>query len=92
MIKKIAVIGAGTMGHSIAESFAIYGYDVSLYDTNEKRIEGVVNEIKENLNLLALERFIEQSTVLKALNNIHYFSDLKEAVFDQDYVIEAAPE
>jgi len=92
MIKKIAVIGAGTMGHSIALNFSIYGYDVNLYDTNSTRIANVEEEIKDELEFLAEEEFIEPSEIMKALSNIHYFTDLQEAVMDRDYVIEAAPE
>ena len=38
MIRKIGVIGAGTMGHGIAESFAMFGYNVNLYDTNAAQL------------------------------------------------------
>jgi len=80
------------MGHSIALNFSIYGYDVNLYDTNSTRIANVEEEIKEELEFLAEEEFIEPSEIMKALSNICYFTDLQEAVMDRDYVIEAAPE
>jgi 3-hydroxybutyryl-CoA dehydrogenase len=41
MIRKIAVLGAGTMGHGIAETFALHGYPVNLYETNEQIRNGV---------------------------------------------------
>ena len=43
MIKKIAVLGAGTMGHGIAEAFAIGGYPVNLYETSES----ILNSFKD---------------------------------------------
>ena len=52
MIKKIGVIGAGTMGHGIAESFAMFGYNVNLYDTNAIQLEKALNEIKAEQQLL----------------------------------------
>jgi len=55
MIKKIAVLGAGTMGHGIAEAFAMCGYDVHLYETDAKRLATVKGEIKQELDLLAEE-------------------------------------
>jgi 3-hydroxybutyryl-CoA dehydrogenase len=36
MINKTAVLGAGTMGHGIAETFALYGYPVNLYEVSDK--------------------------------------------------------
>ena len=53
MIKKIGVIGAGTMGHSIAESFAMFGYNVNLYDTNAMQLEKALQEIRGEQQLLA---------------------------------------
>ncbi|MEZ0116725.1 UNVERIFIED_ORG: 3-hydroxybutyryl-CoA dehydrogenase [Heyndrickxia coagulans] len=92
MIQKIAVIGAGTMGHSIAENFAMHGYDVKLYDLDENRIASVMDEMKEDLCFLAEEKLIDSSTVVKALQNIRTTTDLAAAVSDRDYLIEAAPE
>lgn len=92
MIKKIAVLGAGTMGHGIAEAFAMYGYGVNLYETDTKRKNGVKEEIKEELEVLAEEEFIKEEDIEATLSRIKLYSDLKEAVYDRDYVIEATPE
>ncbi len=92
MIKKIAVIGAGTMGHGIAEAFAMYGYDVHLYDTDEKKLKAALKEIEEELHILAQESFIDPHSVGLTLDRISIFIDLKEAVKDRDYVIEAIAE
>ncbi|WP_043931117.1 3-hydroxyacyl-CoA dehydrogenase family protein [Bacillus sp. EB01] len=92
MIKKIAILGAGTMGHSIAENFALYGFDVNLYDPDENRITSVGKDIRADISLLAEEGFIDVESIEKALSNIHYFSDLKEAVYDRDFITESIPE
>jgi 3-hydroxybutyryl-CoA dehydrogenase len=92
MIKKIAVLGAGTMGHGIAESFAMYGYSVNLYEVDAKRLLAAKSEIKAELELLAEEDFIKAAAVETILANITCCDDLKQAVGDRDYVIEAAPE
>lgn len=92
MIKKIAVLGAGTMGHGIAESFAMYGYSVNLYEIDAKRLAAAKDEIKAELELLVEEDFIKADSVEATLANINCCSDLKQAVEDRDYVIEAAPE
>jgi 3-hydroxybutyryl-CoA dehydrogenase len=92
MIKKIGVVGAGTMGHGIAESFAMYGYEVSLYDTDANRLISAKKEIKEELELLAEGKFIESRTVQQIFGNITFSSDLRETVKERDYVIEVVPE
>lgn len=92
MIKKIAVLGAGTMGQSIAENFAIYGYDVNLYDVDEDRLRNVKGAIKSDLEFLAEEGYLEQSVITEAMNNIHYYSDIKKAVTDRDFITESIPE
>ena len=63
MIRKIAVLGAGTMGHGIAESFAMYGYSVNLYEVDAKRLAAAKNEIRAELELLVEEDFIKESMI-----------------------------
>lgn len=92
MIKKIGVIGAGTMGHSIAESFAMFGYNVNLYDTNAAQLEKALQEIGSEQQLLVEEQFITAENATSTLKNINVYTDLIAAVKDRDYVIEAAPE
>ena len=92
MIKKIGVIGAGTMGHSIAESFAMFGYNVNLYDTNAVQLEKALQEIRSEQQLLVDEQFITAENAAATLQNISVHTDMKSAVKDRDYVIEAAPE
>ncbi len=92
MIKKIGVIGAGTMGHGIAESFAMFGYNVNLYDTNAAQLEKALNEIRAEQQLLVDEAFISAEKAAATLENIAIHTDLQTAVKDRDYVIEAAPE
>lgn len=92
MIKNIAVIGAGTMGHGIAESFALFNYNVNLYEVNDKIRENAKKVIKEELEFLVENEFIDSDKVNGILDNINIYSDLESAVKDVDYVIEATPE
>jgi 3-hydroxybutyryl-CoA dehydrogenase len=92
MIKNITVIGAGTMGHGIAECFAIHGYNVSIFEINDKMRETVLDIIKEELNILAEEAIIEKEDIDSILNKIGIYGDLEEAAKDADYVVEAAVE
>lgn len=91
-ISKIGVIGAGTMGHGIAEAFAIHGYDVRLYDVNDEALARARDQIADELQLLVDEDFIPPETATRALELISCSTDLATAVADRDYVIEAAPE
>ncbi|MDF2616173.1 MAG: 3-hydroxyacyl-CoA dehydrogenase [Sedimentibacter sp.] len=92
MIKKIAVLGAGTMGHGIAETFAMFGYPVNLFETSEKMRKSVKNIIRAELEFAAENGLVEKSEVNGILDNINLYDDLKSAVEDVDYVIEATPE
>jgi 3-hydroxybutyryl-CoA dehydrogenase len=92
MIKKISVIGAGTMGHSIASAFALYGYSVSLFDTYEEQLKRVKGMMEKELQELVEGQLIDEIQVEKALENITLFNDLESATKDSDYVIEAIPE
>lgn len=92
MIKTIAVLGAGTMGHAIAETFAMNGYPVNLYETYEPMRNSVKGVIEEELKFLVENDFIPEKNIQESLDRITMFSDLKEAVCDVDYVIEATPE
>ena len=49
-MKKIAVIGAGTMGNGIAHVFAQKGFNVHLIDSNSKALEKAIQTIEKNLN------------------------------------------
>lgn len=92
MIRKIGVVGAGTMGHAIAASFALYGYDVNMFDTGEQVLAKAKEQIRQELELLAEEGFIAADEIQATLDRVTPCTDLKAAVADRDYVIEAAPE
>lgn len=92
MIKKISVIGAGTMGHSIASAFALYGYSVNLFDTYEEQLKKVKSVMKTELLELVEGGLFKEDEIEKALDNVTLFNDLEAATKDSDYVIEAIPE
>lgn len=92
MIRTIAVIGAGTMGHSMAGCFALHGFPVNLYDVDAQALDRAKEQIREELQVMAEEDFIAASAIPETLARIVTFTDLAQAVSDRDYVIEAAPE
>lgn len=92
MIKNIAVIGAGTMGHGMAQVFARNGYFVSLYDESESHLNSAIDAIREELNFMIDEKFITQQELNEALERINPSINLEIAAKNADYVIEAIPE
>ncbi len=92
MIKIIAVLGAGTMGHGIAEVFAMNNFQVNLYEISNERRNSVKEVIKKELEFLEENKYIDKDKIKNTLNNIFLYSDLKAAVKNADFVIEVTPE
>ena len=92
-VKKVAVLGAGLMGHGIAQVAAqVAKYDVSLRDVKQEFLENGMNMIKKSLQSFLKRGKISEKEVEETLKRIHPTLDLKEAVTDADLVIEAVPE
>ena len=91
-MKKIAVIGAGTMGNGIAHVFAMNGFEVNLCDISENALNNAVKTIEKNLWRMVSKEKISESTKSDTLHNINTLTDLAEAVKDADLVVEAATE
>ncbi len=88
---RIAVVGAGTMGHGIATAFASEGFDVGLHDQDETQLETGQNRVCESLKLLEEYGRLETSPDA-AHNGIAYSTDLETVVADADLVVEAVTE
>lgn len=91
-INSISVLGAGNMGHGIAEVAALAGYDVTLRDINEEFVQSGYDDIEWSLNKLAEKEQISQDDADAALDRVTPLVDIEEAVRDADVVIEAVPE
>jgi 3-hydroxyacyl-CoA dehydrogenase len=90
--RRIAVIGAGLMGHGIALEFAAYGYDVALHDRDSDQLERAADNIAQGLALLRDQRRISEQMAASAPQRIVSGTDLDRAVADADIVVEAASE
>ena len=92
-IKKIAVLGAGLMGHGIAQVAAQFGrYDVTLRDVEQKFIDNGLHMIRESLQRFLKKGQISEAEMNEILTRIHPTLDLKAAVSNADLIIEAVPE
>ena len=92
-IKTVAVIGAGDMGHGIAEVALIAGYKVYLQDINQELVDRGVRRINESLTKL-IEKEKVPAEHHRRINSelLKPCVDLKEALREADLVIEAIPE
>jgi len=92
VMKKIAVIGAGTMGNGIAHVFAMKGYSVTLIDISEAALEKGMSTIAKNLDRMVRKERITEGDKLSTLSQIATFSDMQKGVKGADLVVEAATE
>jgi 3-hydroxybutyryl-CoA dehydrogenase len=81
---RIAVIGAGLMGHGIAQVFAVAGHDVTITDSFAQNLDTATSRIAANLRDLGEDE--------SAVSRVRPHADLAEAVRDADYVVEAVSE
>ena len=87
-IKKIAVIGAGTMGHGIAQSFAQAGYQVSLMSRTQKTLDRAVSLIESSLSAMAEEGVVTHGSIPVIMRKIHLTTSIEEATQDADIAFE----
>jgi 3-hydroxybutyryl-CoA dehydrogenase len=91
-IKNISVIGAGMMGHGIAQIFATRGYNVTLLDISFDLLARAIENIRSNLTLMAQNGIGHQQEVEPSLKRIKTTLDLEEAASQAQFVVEAISE
>lgn len=90
--KKIAVIGAGTMGHGIAQLFAVRGLEVALSDNNAEVLDKALPRIQANLRTCVEHGVIGDEEAQRAPTRIKLYRDASEAVAEADFIVEAVVE
>jgi len=91
-VKRVAVIGAGVMGHSIAQVFAQAGILVSLVDVKNALLTHALQLVKSNLQTLADCGRVSPQAIPAILARIRPTTDLADAVKEVDFVLEAVVE
>ena len=89
-VKRIFVVGAGTMGSGIAQTAAVSGYQVSMSDVSQEILERGLQGIQKSVEILAAKEKISQAQMQAALD-ISTALDLEPAR-EADLVVEAATE
>ena len=90
-VKKVAVVGGGTMGNGIAQTFASSGFDVELVDLEPQFVERALQTIARNLDRVAKKQSWPEGQGAAILGRIHGGTAL-DAVKDCGVVVEAVSE
>jgi 3-hydroxybutyryl-CoA dehydrogenase len=91
-VERVAVLGAGTMGHGIAQVAATAGCRVTLYDIDESIVAKGRSHVAANLARGIEKGKVTEEQKAAALERLATTTTLAEAVRDADLVVEAAPE
>ena len=89
---KVCVLGAGDMGHGIAEVALLAGYEVKLRDINDAAVNRGAQRIIDSLDIFERKGKISADQKTAMVANLHCFTELEPAVVDADLIIEAVPE
>lgn len=92
MAHKVSVLGAGTMGHGIAQLYAQAGYDVYVYDIKDEFLEKAKVRISNNLDMLIQEGIMTEAGKEETFKHIFTTTNLQEAVSGSSFVTESVPE
>ena len=91
-IKRILIIGAGTMGQQIATQFALYDCDIVLYDIKQEFLDNAMKRIKKIARTIAAYQGISAEEADAAVNRITTTTVPEEAAKDIDLISESVPE
>jgi 3-hydroxybutyryl-CoA dehydrogenase len=91
-VKKVVILGAGTMGQQIGFQSALHGYDVMLYDSDEGVFEKALTRIQKIASGMVKRGKITGEEAEGAFSRIKTTSDPDEAAREADFVSESVPE
>ena len=88
-IKKVSIIGGGTMGNGITHVFASKGFDVNLVEMNNELVEKAISTITKNLDRQVKKEIISEQDKSSALAKIKKVVGVENTPTDSDLIIEA---
>ncbi len=88
-IKKVSVIGGGTMGNGITHVFALNGFKVNLVEMSKDLVDKTITTISKNLDRQVKKEAISEQDKASALDNISKVVGVENTPADSDLVIEA---
>ena len=81
-VKTVSIIGAGLMGHGIAQVFAQAGYNVLLRDIKQEFLSNAVSKMKENLQKLSAAGLVRKEEIDATISRVKTTLDMQEALND----------
>ncbi len=92
-VKKICVLGVGTIGYQIAQLAAQLGYEVSLRDVDQAAVDAGAQKVKQDLKKFFVDKGkITQEKADAIVGGMKFTTSLADAAGDVDLVIESVPE
>lgn len=91
-IKKIAVLGAGTMGPGIAQMFAMGGYEVTMWTRSEETREKAKETLHKSIITFSEEDLLPASDIEKVFSRVSFKLTVEEAVEGADFIMETIVE
>jgi len=91
-IRKVLVVGSGTLGQQIGFQCAMHGFETTMYDLRQESLESCETSHREFADLFRKQRGKSQEQTDAALARLSYTTDLAEAGKDADLVSESVPE
>ena len=91
-IRTIGIVGAGLMGHGIAQVFGVKGYKINLYDKDPEVLKNAPSRIRENLQAFRKLKLSKRADGERCLRNIRLCRDMSDLCRGVDVVIEAVSE
>jgi 3-hydroxybutyryl-CoA dehydrogenase len=90
--KKVFVVGAGTMGHGIAQVFATGGYDVSLYSRTQSTLDRAETLTRGSLETMVEAKLLKNRDIEPIMSRINPTTSMEEGAMDADLAIETVVE
>ena len=91
-IKRVFILGSGTMGVQIAIQSAMHGYQVSIYVRNPEKNDIVWDDIKKRTDWIVRREVISREEADQMLKRIYTTNDPEDAAKDADFLSESVPE
>jgi 3-hydroxyacyl-CoA dehydrogenase len=91
-INNVTIVGAGTMGHGIAQVFAVAGFQVTLNDVSAEILGSAIPRIQENLETCVKYNTISEDEAAAATDRITLTADLEKATSQADFIMESVIE
>jgi 3-hydroxybutyryl-CoA dehydrogenase len=92
IIGRVAVLGAGTMGPGIAQTFAQHGYEVGFFTRRQETMDRAMGVIQTNLELFVAKGLLTQAEQAPLLGRLHPTLSVAEAVAGADLIVETIAE